>query len=186
MTRDHRYLLALAGIALTLSCSSGPGGGSKSPLGLELGDEPKLKGWLDWRGPDQNGTSLETGLVDTVTLDGENHLWSYDLSGRGAPVIAGGRLYCLGYSGTGPELREQMDHKVFVHAPDDIRLIRRIRRDVAERGRDVAEVLEQYLKTVRPMHQAFVAPSQAHADLVVDGTTTTEAMVSAVMGLLAL
>ena len=85
-----------------------------------------------------------------------------------------------------PELREQMDHKVFVHAPDDIRLIRRIRRDVAERGRDVSEVLEQYLKTVRPMHQAFVAPSQAHADLVVDGTTTTEAMVSAVMGLLAL
>lgn len=83
-------------------------------------------------------------------------------------------------------LRDLMDHRVFVHAPDDIRLIRRIRRDVAERGRDVSEVLEQYLKTVRPMHQAFVAPSQAHAHLVVDGTTTTEAMVSAVMGLLAL
>lgn len=83
-----------------------------------------------------------------------------------------------------PYLREAMDHKVFVHAPDDIRLMRRIRRDVAERGRSVIEILEQYERTVRPMHQAFVAPSRHHADLVVDGTTTTDSMVASVMGLL--
>ena len=83
-----------------------------------------------------------------------------------------------------PYLREAMDHKVFVHAPDDIRLVRRIRRDVSERGRSVLEILEQYERTVRPMHQAYVGPSQHHADLVVDGTTTTEAMVASVLGLL--
>jgi uridine kinase len=82
-----------------------------------------------------------------------------------------------------PDLRAQMDHRVFVHAPDDIRLIRRIRRDVSERGRHVSEILHQYEKTVRPMHVRYVAPSRAFADLVVDGTTTTEAMVASVLGL---
>ena len=65
-----------------------------------------VRGWLSWGGPAQNGTSAETGLVDTVTLDGEHHLWSYPLSGRGSPVIANGRVFALGYEGTGPELEE--------------------------------------------------------------------------------
>ena len=82
-----------------------------------------------------------------------------------------------------PGLRAVMDHRVFVHAPDDVRLMRRIRRDVTERGRNVAEILHQYEKTVRPMHMRYVAPSQAWADLVVDGTTTTKAMVASVLGL---
>lgn len=83
-----------------------------------------------------------------------------------------------------PDLRETMDHRVYVHAPDDIRLMRRIRRDVTERGREVGEILEQYERTVRPMHQAFVAPSRHYADLVVDGTTTTDAMVASVLALI--
>ena len=82
-----------------------------------------------------------------------------------------------------PDLREQMDHRVYVHAPDDIRLLRRIRRDVTERGRDVAEILHQYERTVRPMHNRYVQPTMALADLVVDGTTTTEAMVASVLAL---
>ena len=82
-----------------------------------------------------------------------------------------------------PALREQMDHKVYVHAPDDIRLMRRIRRDVTHRDRDVAEILHQYERTVRPMHNRYVAPSMGFADLVVDGTTTTEAMVASVIAL---
>ena len=60
-----------------------------------------------------------------------------------------------------------MDLRVFVDADDDIRLARRIRRDVAERGRSVESVLDQYEATVRPMHLAFVAPTRRTADLVI-------------------
>lgn len=84
------------------------------------------------------------------------------------------------------ELRALMDHRVYVHAPDDVRLVRRIRRDMVERGREVEEILAQYERTVRPMHEQYVAPSRAHADLVVDGTTTTRSMVASVLGLLGL
>ena len=71
-----------------------------------------------------------------------------------------------------PALRARMDFKVFVEAADDLRLVRRLRRDIVERGRDVEGVLEQYLTTVRPMHRQFVAPSRQHADLVVSGETS--------------
>jgi uridine kinase len=66
-----------------------------------------------------------------------------------------------------PRLLEQMDIKVFVDTPDDIRFIRRLRRDVAERGRTVDSVIEQYLATVRPMHQQFVEPSKRYADVII-------------------
>ena len=66
-----------------------------------------------------------------------------------------------------PKLLEQMDIKVFVDTPDDIRFIRRLRRDVAERGRTVESVIEQYLATVRPMHQQFVEPSKREADVII-------------------
>ena len=67
-------------------------------------------------------------------------------------------------------LRGSMTHTVFVDAPDDIRLARRLTRDVAERGRGFHDILEQYFATVRPMHEAFVVPSRAHAELVLQGT----------------
>jgi uridine kinase len=66
-----------------------------------------------------------------------------------------------------PGLLEQMDIKVFVDTPDDIRFIRRLRRDVAERGRTVETVIEQYLGTVRPMHMQFVEPSKRYADVII-------------------
>jgi uridine kinase len=66
-----------------------------------------------------------------------------------------------------PRLLEQMDIKVFVDTPDDIRFIRRLRRDLAERGRTVESVIEQYIATVRPMHQQFVEPSKRHADVII-------------------
>src|SRR3954471_17804833 len=68
---------------------------------------------------------------------------------------------------TDPRLLEQMDIKVFVDTPDDIRFIRRLRRDVAERGRTVDSVIEQYLATVRPMHIQFVEPSKRCADVII-------------------
>ena len=65
-----------------------------------------------------------------------------------------------------PRLLEQMDIKVFVDTPDDIRFIRRLRRDIAERGRTLDSVIEQYMATVRPMHNQFVEPSKRHADVI--------------------
>ena len=66
-------------------------------------------------------------------------------------------------------LRELMDLKVFVDAPSDLRLIRRLQRDIARRGRSVESVTTQYLKTVRPMHERFVEPSRHQADLEIPG-----------------
>ncbi len=67
---------------------------------------PRASDWLSWRGPDQAGASRETGLPERVTLGGENHAWSYPLPGRGTPVVAGGRVFALGYVGEGATVRE--------------------------------------------------------------------------------
>ncbi|MEM1041366.1 MAG: uridine kinase [Bacteroidota bacterium] len=66
-----------------------------------------------------------------------------------------------------PSLRRRMDVKLFVDAPDDVRLIRRIQRDMHERGREIETVLQQYQLTVRPMHLEFVEPSKRHADVII-------------------
>ena len=66
-----------------------------------------------------------------------------------------------------PTLRERFDLKVFVDTDADIRLIRRLRRDVAERGRSAESVIEQYLTTVRPAHEQFIEPSKRYADVIV-------------------
>ena len=65
------------------------------------------------------------------------------------------------------ELREQMDIKVFVDTDADVRLARRIMRDVRDRGRTMESVIGQYLGTVRPMHQEFVEPSKRYADVII-------------------
>jgi uridine kinase len=59
------------------------------------------------------------------------------------------------------------DVKIFVDTPDDIRLLRRLKRDVEDRGRTIESVSAQYLETVRPMHEAFVEPSKKYADLII-------------------
>lgn len=65
------------------------------------------------------------------------------------------------------KLRDLMDVRIFVDTDDDVRLMRRLRRDIAERGRSLDHVLGQYEATVRPMHMAFVLPSRRHADVVI-------------------
>lgn len=65
------------------------------------------------------------------------------------------------------ELRKLFDVKIFVDTDSDVRLIRRIKRDIAERGRTLESVVEQYENTVRPMHLEFVEPSKRYADLIV-------------------
>lgn len=65
------------------------------------------------------------------------------------------------------EIRSRIDLKLFVDTPPDIRLVRRLLRDVQLRGRDVAGVINQYVQTVRPMHEEFVEPSKRYADLII-------------------
>ncbi len=67
-----------------------------------------VTGWLNWRGPNQNGTSDETNLPDTWKIGGENQLWKYDLNGAGAPVIANGKLYIFGYGQFGDDPAEDV------------------------------------------------------------------------------
>ncbi|MCL2448020.1 MAG: uridine kinase [Polyangiaceae bacterium] len=64
-------------------------------------------------------------------------------------------------------VREMFDLRLFVDTDDDIRLLRRIRRDIEERGRDIASIDAQYIATVRPMHELHVAPSRRYAHLVI-------------------
>jgi len=68
---------------------------------------------------------------------------------------------------TDPDLRKLMDVKVFVDTDGDTRFIRRLERDVAERGRTVSSVIDQYLSTVKPMHLEFVEPSKRYADVII-------------------
>lgn len=68
---------------------------------------------------------------------------------------------------TNPELREMFDIKIFVHADSDERLIRRLKRDISERGRDLEEVLTRYQSTLKPMHQQFIDPMKEYADIII-------------------
>lgn len=68
---------------------------------------------------------------------------------------------------TNKELLKEFDLKVFVHADNDERLIRRIRRDTQERGRDLEEVLHRYQTTLKPMHEEFIEPSKNQADIII-------------------
>ena len=66
-----------------------------------------------------------------------------------------------------PELRDMFDIKIYVHADSDERLIRRLKRDIAERGRDMTEVLNRYQHTLKPMHEQFIEPTKAFADIII-------------------
>jgi uridine kinase len=68
---------------------------------------------------------------------------------------------------TNPEIRELFDIKIFVHADSDERLIRRLKRDITERGRDINEVLTRYQTTLKPMHQQFIEPMKEYADIII-------------------
>ncbi|MBX3293018.1 MAG: uridine kinase [Acidobacteria bacterium] len=76
-----------------------------------------------------------------------------------------------------------LDVRVFVDTPDDIRFIRRLRRDIAERGRTTESVIEQYFASVRPMHFEFVEPSKRHADIIIPEGSQTGVTVELLCGL---
>lgn len=85
---------------------------------------------------------------------------------------------------TNVDLLALFDHIVFVSTPDDIRLARRMLRDITERGQAPHEVVNQYLTAVRPMHEQWVAPSETHAGLVVHGDKPVDGLVQAVLKLI--
>jgi uridine kinase len=68
---------------------------------------------------------------------------------------------------THPEIRDLFDIKLYVHADSDERLIRRLKRDIVERGRDLNEVLNRYQTTLKPMHQEFIEPTKEYADIII-------------------
>jgi uridine kinase len=80
---------------------------------------------------------------------------------RRAIIVEGILIY------TDAALRRLMDVKVFVDTDDDTRFIRRLQRDISDRGRTVQSVIEQYLGTVKPMHLEFVEPSKRYADIII-------------------
>ncbi len=101
-----KRLLWFASIVAVAACSSpGSTGHSAGSAAARAGATAPV-GWLNWRGPAQNGTSPETGLIEEVTLEGDGHLWSYPLAGRGTPVISNGRVFAQGYEGNGPTQEE--------------------------------------------------------------------------------
>ncbi len=105
------------------------------------------------------GQDVETPIysyVDSIRLDETRTVQAKPL------VVVEGILVL-----ENPALRELMDIKIFVDTDDDIRLMRRLRRDTRERGRTLEHILGQYEATVRPMHLAFVMPSKRHADVII-------------------
>lgn len=68
---------------------------------------------------------------------------------------------------TNPEIRDMFDIRIFVHADSDERLIRRLKRDINERGRDLGEVLHRYQNTLKPMHDQFIEPTKEFADIII-------------------
>ncbi len=109
--------------------------------------------------------ALKTGLpVEAPIYDFAIHRRRSDtraLKAADVIIAEGIHLFC------DEALRELFDIRVFVEAPDDVRLARRLLRDVNERGRTAQSVVAQYLRTVRPMHHEWTWPAQMHADLVI-------------------
>lgn len=108
---------------------------------------------------------LRTGLaVEHPVYDFAQHLRAEEtIRIEPAPVIVVEGILVLSQS----ELRSELDLKIFVDTDPDVRLARRLERDISERGRSVDSVIEQYFATVRPMHLEFVDPSRRYADLII-------------------
>jgi uridine kinase len=82
-----------------------------------------------------------------------------------------------------PRILDLLDIRVFVDTPDDVRFIRRLQRDIRERGRTVESVISQYYASVRPMHMEFVEPSKRHADIIIPEGAHTDTSTDLLCGL---
>ena len=96
---------------------------------------------------------------------------TYTVQARGVILVEGILIFAE------PSLRDLFDVKIYVDTDSDLRLIRRLQRDITERGRTTESVIKQYLNTVRPMHLEFVEPSKRYADVIIpEGGFNTAAL----------
>ncbi|RLE13167.1 MAG: uridine kinase [Actinobacteria bacterium] len=111
--------------------------------------------------------------IDRPVYDFETHTRTdetYTLTPEPAVIVEGILLFA------DLELRDRFDVRVFIDTEADLRLMRRIQRDILERGRSIESVLDQYQRTVRPMHYQFVEPSKRYADLIIPEGANTGAI----------
>ena len=145
--------------------------------------EPAQRSLINFDHPDSLETSLLVAHIKALKNFQSIELPVYDFKTHTRttetihlepqPVILVEGILILAEKG----LRELFDVKIFVDTDADIRFIRRLERDIAERGRTSASVIHQYMSTVRPMHMEFVEPSKRYADVIIpEGGLNTVAM----------
>ena len=128
---------------------------------------------LNWDHPDAFDLDLFVAQLDAMSRGEpiEKPVYDYTIHARSAETVRITTVDVVVVDGillfTEERVRQRLDVKVFVDADADIRLVRRIKRDMATRGRPLEEILEQYVNTVRPMHIQFVEPSKRWADVIV-------------------
>ena len=113
------------------------------------------------------------GAVDCPVYDFTQHTRSGDvvhIEPKPVIIIDGILIF------SEPRLREIMDMRIYVECDADERILRRVRRDTRERGRGIDDIIEQYLATVKPMHNAHVEPTKAFADIIVNGGMNSVAL----------
>jgi len=144
---------------------------------------PTQRAAVNFDHPNSLETDLLTRHIEMLKNDQQVELPIYDFANhsrtdetfsvvpRGVVLVEGILIF------SEPDLRNIFDVKIFVDTDDDIRFIRRLKRDIAERGRTTDSVVKQYLNTVRPMHLEFVEPSKRYADVIIpEGGHNTAAL----------
>ena len=117
----------------------------------------------------RDGRAVEVPIYDFFTDSRTSQ--TFTVQPRGVILVEGILIF------TEAELREMFDVKIFVDTDSDLRFIRRLERDIAERGRTTESVIKQYQSTVRPMHLEFVEPSKRYADIIIpEGGFNTAAL----------
>lgn len=128
---------------------------------------------INWDHPDAFDLDLFVEQLDALAAGQpvEKPVYDYTVHARSDETVRIATVDVVVVDGillfTDERVRQRLDVKVFVDADADIRLVRRIRRDMATRGRPLDEILEQYVNTVRPMHLQFIEPSKRWADVIV-------------------
>jgi uridine kinase len=112
------------------------------------------------------GKSIEVPIYNYCTHSREQQ--SESIHPQSIIIVEGILLFAV------PEIRDLFDMKIFLDTDDDIRLLRRIERDMRERGRDFKSIRDQYIKTVKPMHDTFVEPSKRFADVIIPSERRNE------------
>lgn len=121
----------------------------------------------------KEGKEINKPLYSFKTHCRENG--SVSMSGGDVVIVEGILIFA------DERVRNLFDLKIYVEAEDDVRILRRIERDIKERGRDLSSVIDQYLTTVKPMHKLFVEPCMGYADVIIPGESDTSSVVKLIL-----